>query len=189
MSLKSNVSFAIVVAFLVVSSLIFLGLTKTQVGFALIYFPFILISFSLFLFASRESFGEKKEVSVALVMVILVAVCLTFFLSSVKAYEMKNQEFLNSNQGLVLQLDNLTQTNKYYSDYLNYLNSQIEIVQKNSESLQTRINQLVEEQLEAEREAELAARRAAELAAQQQNTVSQPLNNSNTTNNRREDDD
>jgi hypothetical protein len=140
MKLKFSVAIALFVSFLLIGSIIILAFVKSF--FIPTYFFFVILMLIALIFLIRDQFESKPDLIFGLICIIFVAVSLVYFVNSVKIYSETNQEFMNNHQDLIFQIDNLTQNNAYYTNYLNNIQKQIETLQTNSIQLQAQIDSI-----------------------------------------------
>lgn len=134
--LKIFVAASLFLVILIATTLFLIAYTDSSV------FPYLFFLFSLFwiaVFIPRSiSKLTKWEIGLIIFVVILAASSLTLFANSVKAYSDREQQTNN----LQLQIDEISNSNEYYSNYSAYLIKAIKQSAANANTLQDKINKL-----------------------------------------------
>jgi hypothetical protein len=145
MTIKHVVAFAIYIAIFLIVSIFLIAFLKTPV-FLYIYFIFALFFLIAIGASLKKAYPDRINFSFLLVMIILVAVSLTFFGNSVKGYYDKNTAIGNSNQDLNAQIDNITRTNNYYLSYISFINDEILKTRQATNDLQAQLDKIIAQQ-------------------------------------------
>jgi hypothetical protein len=143
MKLKNIATISLILSLFVFGNIVIFGFLKK--AFFLVHLFFTLSLFAVVLFSIKDILKNKGDLFLSLIMIILIAGLTSYSASTVKVYMDKSQEFGLSSKNLSLEIDNLSKTNDYLSNYSIYMNQQLKSLQNNSELMQSQINQLYQE--------------------------------------------
>lgn len=141
MKLKIFLALALIISIFSASTILLIGLLKSSV-FPYIYFIFILIFLVISLVSIKSIFPEKTNISLALILIIFIALSISFFGTNLKIYSDKYQESVNKNSTLASEINTLVQSNAYYQTYITFLNNEISKTKNDAKTIQAEINQI-----------------------------------------------
>ena len=142
MKISMWVAFALFISFFLGISIFLINFVKTPL-FLYVYFIFVILWLVIIGYSLEKKFPEEMNVLFLVIIIIFVALALTFFGINVKGYYDKNTEFMSSNQALSYQLDNISKTNDYYLSYITFINDEIVKTQQARLDLQSQLNALI----------------------------------------------
>jgi hypothetical protein len=139
MGIKNYVGLLLFIAVFIFGNIIYLGISGSQ-GFSLVYFIFCMILFLSVVFMSGQ-FSDKRDLSLALVLSLILALSMVFLVQNLKIYNDDYQRIHVNDTILQSQLNNISNYNKYYQSISESLVSEISAAQENTNSLQNQINE------------------------------------------------
>jgi len=145
MSIKTVVAFPLFIVSFFVFSIFLITFLKTPV-FVYLYFIFAFFWLIALGFSLKKAHPNKINFSFLIIVILLIALALTFFVGSVKGYYDKSQAIKNNNTALINEIDNITKTNDYYASYIDFLNAEILNTKQATLDLQVQLDKLVAQQ-------------------------------------------
>jgi hypothetical protein len=137
MKLNIFVGFSLFAAAFIAGSIFLITFLKTSV-FVYIYFTFSLLLLIAIGASLKKEFPEQIRLLFLIIPALLIVLSLTLFGSSVKNYYESNKEIYNLDASS--QIENLSNTNEYYTSYVDFLNSEILKIRQESLDLQSQID-------------------------------------------------
>ena len=141
MNSKSILAVSLFISFFVAGNIIIFGIAKSF--FIPTYFLFCFFFLVILIYSLKNNFKKDKDLYFALFIAFIITLFAAYTAAAAFNYLEKKQEFLNQNQTLKFEIENLTSTNDYSLNYIEYLKDQIQIAKENSEDLQDRINDFI----------------------------------------------
>ena len=149
MRLKSLIAIALVIFIFAVGNIIAFGIfSVTAISLPSIgdYFVFM-AAYSIFLMMLlvvavnflKDSFQDKSDIRFLLVSGIIVCIALAFAVTEGKAYNDKIITLSNTQSKSLSDADSIAQANDYYSRYTDYLRTQIQTYQNDSDKIRSRL--------------------------------------------------
>jgi len=144
MKLKIFVAFVLFVTVFLIGSIFLIAFFKSP-AFVYLYFIFSLLLFIAVSASMKMAYPEEIKLSFVLIIAIFIAIALTFFGNSVKTYYEKNKE-ITSNLDSNSQIVNIEAKNQYYTEYINFLGTEILNIKQASLDLQNQIDNFIAQQ-------------------------------------------
>jgi len=140
MSLKTSVSWSLVLSIILFGNIVVFGLVNTNFIFIYFLFSFLVLLFILYL--AKDIFTNKRDIILTTIMVLLIAITLSYTADAFKANYDKSQAFNIDNSELISQIDVLSKTNDNAISYISSLQDQIKTIQTNTQKIQEQIDSI-----------------------------------------------